>query len=409
MNGNDGSEIKNEANATAAVLLRQYSQKIPNHGYWTMNIRTKTAEEIFDDLKNKFEKRGNTTLILVDAERGRNKIDWEEYKKSKTKKTIWILVETYEIRTDLRDKFLKELGLTERNLKNTTGSSVAQIEIKGYKTYKNTESIRIMFKPPVAVDRKNYKWYNHTLEKVCEKLNSPGSNNVDEFEVLKKVNKEIAKYDVVTLKIGQKSYNNVVGLNGGEYGAKADFVIIDVLGREIGFISYKKGSAPQHFQQYSGISKSRTGPRIHNHKEVEKFREQIVTTNIKDQILTEKKTVYIRIKDSKLKKMAIFGKEHGRKRGQDNVDFFAQGRPLISTQKRPNGKIIVNLNFSSKLVKNGNLSGLNKDYDPVLGARKDSSNRIVEFEGKTSVPGVRAGMWPEGYMTPRNAIDISNF
>lgn len=33
MNGNDGSEIENEANATAAVLLRQYSQKIPNHGY----------------------------------------------------------------------------------------------------------------------------------------------------------------------------------------------------------------------------------------------------------------------------------------------------------------------------------------------------------------------------------------
>ena len=33
MNGNDGSEIENEANATAAILLRQYSQRIPNHGY----------------------------------------------------------------------------------------------------------------------------------------------------------------------------------------------------------------------------------------------------------------------------------------------------------------------------------------------------------------------------------------
>lgn len=33
MNGNDGSEIENEANAVAAVLLRQYSQRIPNHGY----------------------------------------------------------------------------------------------------------------------------------------------------------------------------------------------------------------------------------------------------------------------------------------------------------------------------------------------------------------------------------------
>jgi hypothetical protein len=68
----------------------------------------------------------------------------------------------------------------------------------------------------------------------------------------------------------------------------------------------------------------------------------------------------------------------------------------------------MNLNFSAKLVKNGNLSGLNKDYDPVIGARKDSASRIVEFE-KTSVPGIRAGIWPEGYMTPRNAIDMSGF
>lgn len=33
MNGDDGSDIENEANATAAVILRQYSHKIPNHGY----------------------------------------------------------------------------------------------------------------------------------------------------------------------------------------------------------------------------------------------------------------------------------------------------------------------------------------------------------------------------------------
>jgi Zn-dependent peptidase ImmA (M78 family) len=33
MDGGDGSEIENEANATAAVILRQYSHQIPNHGY----------------------------------------------------------------------------------------------------------------------------------------------------------------------------------------------------------------------------------------------------------------------------------------------------------------------------------------------------------------------------------------
>jgi Zn-dependent peptidase ImmA (M78 family) len=33
MNGDDGSDIENEANSTAAVILRQYSHKIPNHGY----------------------------------------------------------------------------------------------------------------------------------------------------------------------------------------------------------------------------------------------------------------------------------------------------------------------------------------------------------------------------------------
>lgn len=33
MDGGDGSDIENDANATAAVILRQYSKQIPNHGY----------------------------------------------------------------------------------------------------------------------------------------------------------------------------------------------------------------------------------------------------------------------------------------------------------------------------------------------------------------------------------------
>ena len=33
MDGGDGSDIENEANSTAAVILRQYSKQIPNHGY----------------------------------------------------------------------------------------------------------------------------------------------------------------------------------------------------------------------------------------------------------------------------------------------------------------------------------------------------------------------------------------
>jgi hypothetical protein len=33
LNGEDGSDDENEANATAAVILRKYSKKIKNHGY----------------------------------------------------------------------------------------------------------------------------------------------------------------------------------------------------------------------------------------------------------------------------------------------------------------------------------------------------------------------------------------
>lgn len=33
LNGEDGSEHENEANAKAAVMLRQYSKQISNHGY----------------------------------------------------------------------------------------------------------------------------------------------------------------------------------------------------------------------------------------------------------------------------------------------------------------------------------------------------------------------------------------
>lgn len=33
LNGEDGSDDENEANATAAIILRKYSNKIDNHGY----------------------------------------------------------------------------------------------------------------------------------------------------------------------------------------------------------------------------------------------------------------------------------------------------------------------------------------------------------------------------------------
>jgi hypothetical protein len=305
------------------------------------------------------------------------------------------------------------------------------------------KEIRVIFKYNDGADKKISLEWNAMLISVFKdhpklKRSTPYR---EEMKVLNKINKkigEVNKEKPITIQIGNKKYNNVAGLVGGKGTSKADFVIVSMDGKEIGFISHKKGDNARSFQQYSGISQE-AGLQIHNHSEVKKFRRKLneILNNAEEKSTDDfstilnsfpKKTednrnyisVYQPIEDTDLKKKAIFGKKSGTAvRGMDNVDFFAQGNPEFE-DKMPiasgeyKGQPVLLIKFSTKTVPNNKLTGLdNEEYSPVIGARKDLARVLsdVEDENVKGISGARGGIWTNAYMKNRKSmnIDMSDF
>jgi hypothetical protein len=368
-----------------------------------MNTKTATAEEIFNAVAQNFKgKSKNTKVSIVESESSKIKSSYQKIRSKKNRaKTLWILVETNEIRIQVREEIAKMFGIPE--FYNSTKSSIGQIKINNFKKVDGIEEVRIMFKPFLTFNLRNYKWENQDLINVLgNKLRKP--DNPDEAEVLKEINQKI--YDMggsVTIRIKNKTYKDVIGFNAGPSGAKADFVIINSKGNSIGWISYKAGNTSKDFQQYSGITRY-SGENIYNHPQVKEFREKILESEqLQNDITVNKKSVFIRIKRSNtLKNRAVFGKEFGRKKGIHNVDWFAQGR-LITRVK----DMTIYVTFSKKLVENGNINKLNQDYDPVIAARKGEASRKLDRE--SDIKGIRGGIFPKGLIQSRNSIDMSEF
>lgn len=323
-------------------------------------------------------------VLIVKRENSKEQIEYD--KAVEKKKTLWILIETNEIRTEVREFIAKELEITE--FYRSSSSSISQIKIIPEGDF--VSQIRIMFKPFARLLR-DYKWQNAQLIQILgSQLNNP--DNPDEAEVLKKINEEISKYDSVILEIGGKKYKNVIGLNAGPHGKKSDFIVINSKGKKMCFISYKAGSSSKDFQQYGGISKREQS--VHEHKETKEFISELTPeSTLKSKMGTEKKALYRKIKNRKLKGMGVFGSDYKKLRGVNNVDFIAQGTPKMSYNEEKN---ILTLNFSTKLINNRRIDDLNGDYEPVLAVRTAESSR--RFEG---ISGYRGGIFPKGQMEER--------
>jgi len=377
-----------------------------------------SAEQIFNKIAQKYKGQVNKTKVsIVERENSKVKSSYQRIREKKARaKTLWILVETNEIRTEIREEVFEMFDKIE--YKNSTGSSIAHLKIINFKKEDGIEEIRIMFKPFLNFNARKYKWENLTLKQLESsnkiKLNKP--DNQDEAEVLKKINRSIEENGrCIHLKIKNKTYKNVIGLNAGKsgrYATKADFIIIDKDGEEIGWISYKAGRTSKDFQQYSGLTPD-TGDEIYNHPQVKHFREQIVNDEkIQNEIKKNKKIAFIRIKGGSsarlLKNRAVFGKKYGRKKEENNVDWFAQGIPTLKEVGKQNMIIIMQLTFSSKLIENGKVNQLNKDYDPVIAARKGEANRRIVTD-KKEAKGIRGGIFSHGLIEMRNSIDMSDF
>lgn len=163
--------------------------------------------------------------------------------------------------------------------------------------------------------------------KIAVKSKKKGSGIHYELENIRKINEDFEKImdetgmDYVPIKIKNKIYNCVrcektIGT------PKSDFHIIDTNGNECIWISHKAGKNVKDFQQWGGVSQ-RNEPLIYKHEEIQKFKDDMLI-KFPDGI-PNKTTVARKIKDKRLKQMAVYGNQYGSEFGRQNVTLLAQG------------------------------------------------------------------------------------
>ena len=139
-------------------------------------------------------------------------------------------------------------------------------------------------------------------------------------EQMNKAKKE-NQTSTVKIKIGAKTYN-AYDAESTPGTPKSDFHLIDTDGKEIAWISHKDGKTEKDFQQWGGMSE-RSEPTIYSHKESQKFINDL--KKIFPSGLPRATTIARKIKDSKLKKMSVYGNEYGNSLSRQNVTVTLQG------------------------------------------------------------------------------------
>lgn len=315
-----------------------------------------------------------------------------------------IVFKTNKSREDLYDsviRYVKYLGFITQPLRK--GKPEFKIPKSSLK-FKRNRQIEIRVLPEKGLEYLKQGWENQNIldlksqRKLPTQIRSSNPDNYSEYEVIKKFNEAIGDLSM-EVTISGKVYRKVAGIVPGPFGSKADFVGVNTNGNPIFYISHKDGTTASDFQQYSGITRRGAGENISSHPEVKAFVEAIDETDKTE--LTES-AHWRKIKDSKLKNYAIFGKNSDKgpaAAGYDNVDFFAQGKLILSTNNQTRR---MKVNFSTALVGRNDLFKLGSgDYEPYLGARKGEVSRKV---GKHS--GIRGGIWTSKYIKDRNSTEI---
>ena len=268
---------------------------------------------------------------------------------SKTGKGIRRIKFRTPFRADLHDS-IQEL-LTTKRVKHKVSFNREQTNLEVIDIETTESTVRILIKPKLGREWRQQSYWNQRLETLDNWRQIKGYPDTQiEFSILSKINRkieELGSMKSVTLRIKSQNYKDIIGFVAGSSGAKADFVGINSKGESKIFISHKDGRGAKDFQQYSGLS-SRSGGSIYDHPEVKSFREDIAKKETSDFYRQAYRSAFYReIEDKQLKQKAIFGKDYGSgRKNENNVSLFAQGDPVLI--KTGPGK--VNLNFKSKVV-----------------------------------------------------------
>jgi hypothetical protein len=167
--------------------------------------------------------------------------------------------------------------------------------------------------------------------------------------------KTVTKMNYVPIKVIDTIYNVSLVHDLGDK-SKADFVLIDNNGEEVCFISHKHGIRPKDFQQWSGTSR-RFQQEIFDHPETQSFISEL--KNRFNDVLPPATTVARKIKDDRLKKLAVFGNDFGNNFNKNNVSAVMQGK--LELIKYDNYYELIGSHYT---IKNGDIPLYG--YEPVF-------------------------------------------
>ena len=144
---------------------------------------------------------------------------------------------------------------------------------------------------------------------------------------------------------------------------KSDFHLVDAMGNEVAWISHKDGRTSKDFQQWGGLTELRNvAP---NHPEIESFIDAVRADSPNG--LDGSKSYARVFQDKKLKMLAVYGIDFGKRPGRQNVDVLLQG-PIKLRQVGKNFVLTSNHTMENGTMPDGG-------YTPQLFVRKgDRSN-----------------------------------
>ena len=270
------------------------------------------------------------------------------------------------------------------------------------KVNKVEHTFRILFKFAGGQDFQSMGNKMWTPMIVSNNITKKIPKNKLEAEMLMQINKKITALSkgrrftlILKSRNGSSSetFNDVVGLVGGDGKGHADFVVKDVNDNSLSFITHKQGNNPRAFQQYAGIQEA---DKLTSHGEVVDFKKKVV----EDWNSGVKHSFEQAIDDVELKKMSVYGVDYGGGWGNNNCNWFAQGGFELKNVTKGNSEVkTLQLSFKHRMVYNGSLTTLKQQYTQTLGATPRSGRRITSSEGVAS--GIRGGVYSKGFMSRR--------
>lgn len=275
-------------------------------------------------------------------------------------------------------------------------------------------------------EKRNLYWgkLGELVDKVDStyKLNDPSPTEQGEADFIDDVNRMITAIleeqhiPSLSLKIGDDTFDNIVGVNKVPGDVKADISFVAIHGKkliDVGFYSHKKGRRAKDFGQWGG-----TVYLYKNNDAVKGFVDymhSIVGTNKLYDFTKMGPTTFGLVMEGpalrNARMTAIFGKDwNTSQHGPSNCHGLLQGHPRINLS----GSSYV-LTMSGHYEKNGN--ELTGDYFPAMMLmKKASSENIAAGIGRADkggkpdggIPGGRFSIYPQGGRTITHVVECKN-